>query len=264
MRMKKIFTLIAMAVVAISANAQTPEIFIPTMGTTYTGLQEISTTNCKLVFGDGAYDAATAKSHKAYIKSVGLSTTEAEANKDRYVLVNGKDNAHDNVPYEKEGQTVAGSGYDVSKKNLPAKGTYYTLTPSKAGNMIVGIILNAGKPFYVVKKSTGEPLDVASVTLTKDGDTPATETYGSDYKTADKVTGTASFAVEANETYYVFCTGSKLGFFGYVFTPSGTDGIQAITAADAVNAPAYNLAGQKVSESYKGVVIQNGKKLIQK
>jgi len=31
-----------------------------------------------------------------------------------------------------------------------------------------------------------------------------------------------------------------------------------------VNAPAYNLAGQQVDKSFKGVVIQNGKKLIQK
>ncbi len=31
-----------------------------------------------------------------------------------------------------------------------------------------------------------------------------------------------------------------------------------------VNAPIYNLAGQKVDKSYKGVVIQNGKKFVQK
>lgn len=30
------------------------------------------------------------------------------------------------------------------------------------------------------------------------------------------------------------------------------------------NAPSYNLAGQRVSESYKGVVIQNGKKVVKK
>ena len=35
------------------------------------------------------------------------------------------------------------------------------------------------------------------------------------------------------------------------------------TDADT-NAPAYNLAGQKVDKSYKGVVIMNGKKMIQK
>ena len=43
----------------------------------------------------------------------------------------------------------------------------------------------------------------------------------------------------------------------------GASGIQTVKA-DAVNAPAYNLAGQKVSEGYKGVVIQNGKKVVMK
>ena len=44
-----------------------------------------------------------------------------------------------------------------------------------------------------------------------------------------------------------------------------TTGITTITANEAAkNAPAYNLAGQKVSESYKGVVIKDGKKFVQK
>ena len=42
-------------------------------------------------------------------------------------------------------------------------------------------------------------------------------------------------------------------------------GINNISADDAtLNAPAYNLAGQKVNNSYKGVVIKAGKKFIQK
>lgn len=44
-----------------------------------------------------------------------------------------------------------------------------------------------------------------------------------------------------------------------------TSGISNITIDDAdANAPVYNLAGQKVSESYKGVVIKAGKKFVQK
>lgn len=45
-------------------------------------------------------------------------------------------------------------------------------------------------------------------------------------------------------------------------TPSNINDI-TIDDADA-NAPVYNLAGQKVSESYKGVVIKAGKKFVQK
>lgn len=44
-----------------------------------------------------------------------------------------------------------------------------------------------------------------------------------------------------------------------------TSGISNITIDDAdANAPVYNLAGQKVSTSYKGVVIKAGKKFVQK
>lgn len=44
-----------------------------------------------------------------------------------------------------------------------------------------------------------------------------------------------------------------------------TTGITNITADEAAkNAPVYNLAGQKVTKAYKGVVIKNGKKMIQK
>lgn len=44
-----------------------------------------------------------------------------------------------------------------------------------------------------------------------------------------------------------------------------TTGITNITTDEAAkNAPVYNLAGQKVTKAYKGVVIKNGKKMIQK
>ena len=59
-------------------------------------------------------------------------------------------------------------------------------------------------------------------------------------------------------------SGNIIKEFAPISAPVPT-GINNITteAADA-NAPAYNLAGQKVSESYKGVVIKAGKKFVQK
>jgi len=58
-----------------------------------------------------------------------------------------------------------------------------------------------------------------------------------------------------------FTTGSQIYSLNGV-----TTGIADITLSPATqqNAPAYNLAGQKVSKAYKGVVIKNGKKQIQK
>jgi len=40
--------------------------------------------------------------------------------------------------------------------------------------------------------------------------------------------------------------------------------INTIKANTDVNAPVYNLAGQQVEKSYKGLVIKNGKKVINK
>lgn len=46
---------------------------------------------------------------------------------------------------------------------------------------------------------------------------------------------------------------------------TGTGISSAVVASkENTNAPIYNLAGQKVNKSYKGVVIQNGKKFVQK
>ena len=44
----------------------------------------------------------------------------------------------------------------------------------------------------------------------------------------------------------------------------GSDGITNVNAAKAENAVRYNLAGQKVNNGFKGVVIMNGKKMLQK
>ena len=79
----------------------------------------------------------------------------------------------------------------------------------------------------------------------------------------------------------IFCPKSQVGFYGFAYTydksefdeadplpdpetPEGpTAGITSIKAAKT-NAPLFNLAGQKVTKSYKGVVIQNGRKMVLK
>ena len=52
---------------------------------------------------------------------------------------------------------------------------------------------------------------------------------------------------------------------GKILTVNGTStNISTIKANTDVNAPVYNLAGQQVDKSYKGLVIKNGKKVINK
>ncbi len=47
-------------------------------------------------------------------------------------------------------------------------------------------------------------------------------------------------------------------------TLTAISGINADASADDNDAPAYNLAGQKVGKNYKGIVIKNGKKVVMK
>ena len=100
--------------------------------------------------------------------------------------------------------------------------------------------------------------------------------------------GAIMFPVYAEAgSYLVYATGSKATICGAVFTTepvtslvlTGADsdgnditlaligdasaGVNSVKA-NATNGVTYNLAGQKVDASYKGVVIQNGKKMLQK
>ena len=83
----------------------------------------------------------------------------------------------------------------------------------------------------------------------------------------NKVGGVAELT--EGETY------TATGLYGAIFkgtpeilptqkvVPGTSTGINNITTSAADNAPIFNLAGQKVSKSYKGVVIKAGKKMIQ-
>ena len=94
--------------------------------------------------------------------------------------------------------------------------------------------------------------------------------YGTGTMDTEQAT-TADIAVAAGEVTISGRMGTDtttpqfLRYYKIVFTKSDTDGIQTAKATIAEqSAPAYNLAGQKVDKSFKGVVIQNGKKMIQK
>lgn len=87
------------------------------------------------------------------------------------------------------------------------------------------------------------------------------------YDKFNKVGGVAELT--EGETYTV------TGLYGAIFkgtpeilptqavVPGTSTGITNITTSAADNAPIFNLAGQKVGKSYKGVVIKAGKKMIQ-
>lgn len=71
-----------------------------------------------------------------------------------------------------------------------------------------------------------------------------------------------SVAVKAGEVSVGYPIGS-LNFYAFEFV-AGTTGIQNVIKPAIENGIRYNLAGQRVDENYKGVVIMNGKKYVVK
>ena len=209
--MKKIFTLIAVCAMALTANAQGKYAMEEGEEVAY-GTQPAKdkrVENCKMYFGDP--DAT------GDLKD--FSAAEADNHVDGYTAYTKGNNVNGN----KEA------------------GTVYVFQPAIAGNITVAVVLNSGKAFYVEEDGT------------------ALEDFNG-IKVDEKYYGTYTFNVKANKTYKVYCAGSKLGFYGFEFK-TGTAGIQGVKAEKA-NAAAFNLAGQQVSENYKGVVIKDGKKVV--
>lgn len=80
-----------------------------------------------------------------------------------------------------------------------AGGTFYTFVPKKSGQLCVAVILNSNKAFYVEE------------------DGKALENFNG-FKTTDKFYGCYTFDVKEGSTYKVYCAGSKLGFYGCIFS----------------------------------------------
>lgn len=82
----------------------------------------------------------------------------------------------------------------------PNTGTVYTINPFYNGTITVGVRLNGDKNFFIQEDGTSMG--------------------GYDGIKIPEATNTSySFPVKAGSTYKVFCTGSKLGFFGFDYKP---------------------------------------------
>jgi len=190
-------------------------------------------TNVKFTLGnDGQWPDASADATAFSAGSANADFKQDYVDKDGkdkngIVYFSGKNNPKDGPL---NGTASSGGSYSPDKKNNPASGTYYIVEAQKAGSVRACIYLNAAKSLYVTK-SDGTMLDPdnGEFTLT-DGNGSAVELgvnvdgKGNEihYSVAEKVSGgLINFKAEAGEKYYIFCTGSKLGFVGVEFTPSG-------------------------------------------
>lgn len=179
-------------------------------------------------------------------------------------------------------------------KGLPTSGVYYKFSPKVAGQLAVAIWVNKGNRItYLVDEATKTPIAYTAegyingqneiTGVNEDG----SNIYGGKkWLSNDEIKaihdasnnasnpyiigagnqpfwGNVTANVEAGKTYCLFVHNAQIGFQGYEFTVA--DGIEEIVAAPvAKNNFTYNLAGQRVAASAKGIVIINGKKYINK
>ena len=100
--------------------------------------------------------------------------------------------------------------------------------------------------------------------------------------TAGNGLGVLYFRAMKDMKYFAHATGSKISWSGIYFSENeassikvsgadkaafellGATGIESVKAAANNNAVAYNLAGQKVGADFKGIVVKNGVKFVNK
>ena len=237
--MKKFFTLIAAVAMAASVNAQgTYAVQIDDVITA--GQKVTSVENVTLTYGasGGTYNKG--------------KDTPNWVVKDFVAYTAGKNN----------GKLV---------KEAEPTGCVYKFETTKAGTLTVGVQLSPNKGLHVLNSSF-EDIDLASYNLPASKDATESQKLTTNDKgeaiipdDGAKSNGVITFNVESNGTYYVLAAGTKLGFFGFTYTVGTPTGISTISSvASAKSTATYNLAGQQVSDSYKGIVIQNGKKFLKK
>ena len=232
--MKKFFTLIAAVALAASVNAQgTYAVQVGdkvNAGDKITSVKNVTLTymeNAGTAFADG-------------------KATDNWADGDFTAYVCGKNS----------GKLVSGA---------EPTGCAYKFETTKAGSVTVGVQLGGTKGFHILNADFAEVAPASyNLPAAKDGDSQEfTQNEKGENIIAEKSNGTVTFSVAEGGTYYVFAAGSKMGFYGFKYVTGTSTGISSVNAAAAKkDGKTYNMAGQEVSSSAKGLIIKNGKKYV--
>lgn len=139
--------------------------------------------------------------------------------------------------------------YEPGCGSLPSSGLYYVLTPDVKGTMKVGIWNNKdGRKLYIVDVETKMPIDISDVTIegylnntsgtyrkSSDGNICMSEDYligSEDAGYRQRFFGYVIFDVEPGRSYMLFNESSQLGFYGFVFTPEGSQGEEPLPGTE--------------------------------
>lgn len=163
------------------------------------------------------------------------------------------------VNYSELGLTAYTLTVDETNKTVTAK-EFTGVVPAGGAVLVKGTASTA----YTLTPATTE----GDATFATDLKTGATTADGTQYGFTTK-SGTPAFAqVKSGEAIpakkgYIVLSGASAAKYSICFGDEAT-GIHTIEAASAANAAMYNLAGQRVDKAYKGIVIVNGKKYVNK
>ena len=163
------------------------------------------------------------------------------------------------VNYSELGLTAYTLTVDETNKTVTAK-AFTGVVPAGKAVLVKG---DASKA-YTLTPATTE----GDATFATDLQTGATTADGTQYGFTTKF-GTPAFAqVQSGQDIpakkgYIVLNGASAAKYSICFGDEAT-GIHTIEAAPAANAAMFNLAGQRVDKAYKGIVIVNGKKYLNK
>lgn len=163
------------------------------------------------------------------------------------------------VNYSELGLTAYTLTVDETNKTVTAK-AFTGVVPAGGAVLVKG----TANTTYTLTPATTEG-DATFATALQTG---ATKADGTQYGFTSK-SGTPAFAqVKSSQEIpakkgYIVLNGASAAKYSICFDDEAT-GIHTIEAASAANAAMYNLAGQRVDKAYKGIVIVNGKKYLNK
>ena len=335
--MKKIFTLISMAFVAMSVNAQTDESYVAVdadgnMAVEYASVIDESNVATNVENGSSVVKFGTAN---VAVEAVGSAepadkeeggqdiTIGAQIDEALHLYELVSINSTKPIKWEKKNQGdinfsyIGGTGvpavsmvaeevytegeatgkyrvvyttFDPDKGGEPQSGLYYKFTTKADGALKVGIWANKGnRTTFLVDSETKQatPYLVEGYINGQNGEDGKKKWLSNDeIKAIHDASGNAGnpwvigagnqpfwgnviIDTKAGKTYWLFQGNSQIGFQQYTFYPGKSKedvtSVETIkTVAEKANGARYNLAGQKVDSAYKGVVIQNGRKMLVK
>ena len=232
--MKKFFTLIAAVALAASVNAQ---------GT----------------YAVQGGDKVNAGDKITSVKNVTLTYMENAGT----AFADGK--ATDNWADGDFTAYVCGKNSGKLVSDAAPTGCVYKFETAKAGSVTVGVQLGGTKGFHILNADFAEVAPASyNLPAAKDGASQEfTQNEKGENIIAEKSNGIVTFSVAEGGTYYVLAAGSKMGFYGFKYEVGTSTGISSVNAAAAKkDGKTYNMAGQEVSSSAKGLIIKNGKKYV--